>query len=174
MPLLFSSSLVWYRIDQSTAFSILESLVSSGNLPIDVLKSIITYSIGAALKSNPPPTTNLHRLLASLQQRHPNIVEGVSRLSMDENEDQEEAIEHLLLSLSVVGRTGSVVAYFLDTIFTESPAFRRDRRVRYGCCVNGCEWRDTGCSSPEYASHSPRIAWDRFRDLGWYSQSCPP
>ncbi|KAH9989552.1 hypothetical protein BJV77DRAFT_1069406 [Russula vinacea] len=89
------------RIEQSTAFSILESLVSSGNLPNDVLKSITTLSISAALKSNSPPTTNLHRLLASLQQRHPNIVEGVSRLGMDENEGQEEAIEHLLLSLSV-------------------------------------------------------------------------
>lgn len=89
------------RIEQSTAFSILDSLVSSSNVPNDVLKSITTGSIGAALKSNSPPTTNLHRLLASLQQRHPDIVEGTSRLSMNENEGQEEAIEHLLLSLSV-------------------------------------------------------------------------
>jgi hypothetical protein len=147
--------MVWYRIEQSTAFSILESLVSSSNLPNDVLKSVTTYSIGAALKSNSPPTTNLHRFLASLKQRHPNIVEGVSRLSMDENEGQEETIEHLLLSLSVVGRPSSLVAYFLDTFPTESRASRRDSRVGHGCCGDGCERCDTGCSSPEYASYSP-------------------
>lgn len=129
-----------YRIEQSAAFSILDSLVSSGNIPNDVLKSITTGSIGAALKSNSPPSTNLHRLLASLQQRHPDIVEGTSRLSMNENEGQEEAIEHLLLSLSVVGRISSLVAYFLDTIFAESSASRRDLRIGYGGCVNGREW----------------------------------
>ena len=101
---LVNSSLFWYRIEQLTAFSILDSLVSSGNIPYDVLKNIAAGSISAALKSNTPPTTNLHRLLASLQQRHPDIVEGTSRLSMNENEGQEEAIEYLLLSLSVVGR----------------------------------------------------------------------
>jgi hypothetical protein len=56
-------------------------------------------------------------LLASLQQRHPNVVEGISRLSLNENEGQEEAIEHLLLSLSVVIRTGSLVAYFFDFFY---------------------------------------------------------
>lgn len=111
--------MVCYRIEQSTAFSILDSLVSSGKLPEDVLKSITTYSIDAALKSNSPPTPNLRRLLASLQQRHPNIVEGMSRLSTNENEGQVEAIEHLLLSLSVVGRISSSVAYFRDTIFLQ-------------------------------------------------------
>jgi hypothetical protein len=45
--------------------------------------------------------------MVSLQQRHPNIVEDMSRLSIDENEDQEEAIEQLLLSLSVVGKSFS-------------------------------------------------------------------
>jgi hypothetical protein len=128
------------RIEQSTAFSILDSLVSSSNVPNDVLKSITTGSIGAALKSNSPPTTNLHRLLASLQQRHPDIVEGTSRLSMNENEGQEEAIEHLLLSLSVVGRISSLVAYFLDTTSAESSASRRDLWIGYGGGVNGCEW----------------------------------
>ena len=90
----------------------------------------------------------------------------MSRLSTNENEGQEEAIEHLLLSLSVVSRISSLVAYFLDAISAESPASRGDRRVRYGRCVDGCERYDTGCGSPGYASHSPRLAWARFRGLG--------
>lgn len=89
-------------MEQPTTFSILNALVSSSDLPNVVLKSIATHSIDAALESNSLPTTNLHRLLVSLQQRHPNIVEDMSRLSADENKDQEEAIEELLLSLSVV------------------------------------------------------------------------
>ena len=148
-------SLVLYRIEQSTPFSILDSLVSSGNLPNGVLKNITSYSIGAALKSDSPPTTNLHRLLASLQQRHPNVVESMSRLNINENEGQEGAIEHLLLSLSVVGRTSYSVPYFLDTISAESSASRRDCGVRYGRCVAGCERYDTDCRSPEYAPRSP-------------------
>jgi hypothetical protein len=79
----------------------------------------------------------------------------MSRLNINENEGQEEAIEHLLLSLSVVGRTSYSVAYFLDTIFAESSASRRDCGVRYGRCVTGCERYDTDCRSPEYASRSP-------------------
>ena len=59
---------------------------------------------------------------------------------MDENEGQEEAIEHLLLSLSVVGRIGSPVAYFLETTSAESSSSRRDLRIGYGGCVNGREW----------------------------------
>lgn len=136
---LVSSSLFLYSIEQSAAFSILDTLVSSGNIPNDVLKSITTGSIGAALKSNSPPTTNLHRLLASLQQRHPDIVEGTSRLSMNENEGQEEDIERLLLSLSVVGRISSVWRSYLTTS-AESTASRRDLRIGYGGCVNGREW----------------------------------
>ena len=130
----------WYRIEQATAFSILDTLVSSGNIPNGVLKSITTGSIGAALKSNSPPGTNLHRLLASLQQRHPDVVEGTSRLSMNENEGREEAIEHLLLSLSVVGRIRSLVAYFLDTTSAESSASRGDLRIGHGGSVNGRKW----------------------------------
>jgi len=88
---------------------------------------------------------------------------------MNENEVQEEAIEHLLLSLSVVGRISSQVAYFLDTTSAESSACRRDLRIGYGGCVNGRKWRDTGCSSQEHASHYQRIACARLRDLGWYT-----
>jgi hypothetical protein len=45
----------------------------------------------------------------------------MSRLSMNENGGQEEAIERLLLSLSVVGRTSASEAYFLDTILQKAP-----------------------------------------------------
>jgi len=58
---------------------------------------------------------------------------------MNENEGQEESVEHLLLSLSVVGRIISLEAYFLDTAIAESPASRRDLAVGYGGCVNGRE-----------------------------------
>jgi hypothetical protein len=97
-------------VEQPTAFSILSALVSSSNLPNVVLKSITTHSIDAALESNSLPTKNLHRLLVSLQQRHPNTVEDMSRLSINENEGQEEAIEQLLLSLSVVGKISPILA----------------------------------------------------------------
>ena len=103
-------------MEQSAAFSILSALVSSSNLPNVVLKSITTHSIDAALESNSLPTTNLHRLLVSLQQRHPNIVEDMSRLNIDENEGQEEAIEQLLLSLSVVGKIGPILAILFSHI----------------------------------------------------------
>jgi len=107
-------------VEQSTAFSILGALVSSSNLPNVVLKSITTHSIDAALESNSLPTTNLHRLLVSLQQRHPNIVEDMSRLSIDETEGQEEAIEQLLLSLSVVGKISPILPYLFSHISTEN------------------------------------------------------
>jgi hypothetical protein len=58
---------------------------------------------------------------------------------MNENEGQEEAIGHLLLSLSVVGRLSSLMEYFLDTASAESPASRRNLRVGYGGYVNGRE-----------------------------------
>ncbi len=79
-------------------------------------------------------------MLASLQQRHPDIVEGTSRLSMNENEGRDEAMEHLLLSLSIVGRIRYPVAYFLDTISAENSASRRELRIGHGGCVNGREW----------------------------------
>lgn len=107
-------------MEQSAAFSILSALVSSSNLPNVVLKSITTHSIDAALETNSLPTTNLHRLLASLQQRHPNVVEDMSRLSIDENEGQEGAIEQLFLSLSVVGKIRTILAYLFSHISTEN------------------------------------------------------
>ena len=64
----------------------------------------------------------------------------MSRLNMNESEGQEEALEHLLLSLSVVGLISSLVAYFLDTTSAESSASRRNLGIRYGGCVDGCEW----------------------------------
>ena len=98
-----------YRVEQQTVFSILNAVISSSNLPQDLLKSITTNLIDTALQCNSSPTRNLRRLLVSLQQRHPNIVEDGSRLSIDENEGQEEAIQQLLLSLSVVGNISSIL-----------------------------------------------------------------
>jgi len=98
-----------YRVEQQTAFSILNAVISSSNLHQDLLQSITTDLIDTALQCNSSPTRNLHRLLVSLQQRHPNIVQDRSRLSIDENEGQEEAIEQLLLSLSVVGKISSIL-----------------------------------------------------------------
>lgn len=114
LPQVVSSSWVIYRVEQSAAFSILSGLVSSSNLPNGILKNVTTRTMGVALESDSSPTRNLHSLLASLQQRHPNVVEDVLRLTMDENVGQEEAIDQLLLSLSVVGRTSSLVPDLFD------------------------------------------------------------
>ena len=97
-------------MEQPTAFSLLSALISSSNLPNVVLKSITTHSIDAALESNSLPTKSLHPLLVSLQQRHPTTIEDMSRLSIKEDEGQEEAIKQLLLSLSVVGKISFVLA----------------------------------------------------------------
>ena len=115
-----------YSVDQSTAFSILSALVSSSNLPNGVLKNITARSINAALESNSSPTGNLHRLLVSLQQRHPNVVEDVSRLGIDENEGQEASIEHLLLSLSMVRRIGPHSGVTVSHIFRQRTSHPQD------------------------------------------------
>jgi len=129
-----------YRVGQSTAFSILNALISSSNLPDSILKSITTHSINAALESNFSQTRNSHRLLVSLQQRHPNIVEDVSRLSIDENEGQEESIGKLLLSLSVVGRIGFPLwrNSFIH-LSAEDLTSASDPRDGHGGCINGRE-----------------------------------
>jgi hypothetical protein len=115
-----------YRVEQSTAFSILSALISSNNLPDGTLKSITTHSINAALGSNFTQESNSHRLLVSLQQRHPNIVEDVSRLSIDENGGQEESIGQLLLSLSAVGKISSHSGVTVSRIFRQKTSHPRE------------------------------------------------
>ena len=82
--------------------------------------------INAALESNVSQTRNSHRLLVSLQQRYPNIVEDASRLSIDENEGQEESIEQLLLSLSVVRKISSISGVTVSHIFRQKTSHPRE------------------------------------------------
>jgi hypothetical protein len=91
-------------VEEPTGFSVLNTLASSSDTPTSVLKAITNTLILRALKSDSSPNKDLHRLLASLQQRHPELVQDVSRSFIEEDEDQQEAIQQLVLSLSVVRR----------------------------------------------------------------------
>ena len=102
--------LVLYSLEESTGFSLLNALASSSNTPTSVLKTITNSLIHRALKSDSSPKRDLHHLLGSLQQRHPELVQDVSRSFIEEDEDQEEAIQQLVLSLSVVRRVYSLVS----------------------------------------------------------------
>jgi hypothetical protein len=81
---------------------VLNALVASSATPKIVLKTITNAMIPRTLTSDSSPKGDLHRLLASLHQRHPELVQDVSRSFVEENEDQEEAIQKLVLSLSMV------------------------------------------------------------------------
>ena len=85
-----------------------------------VLKSITSTLILRALKSNSSPKRDLHRLLASIQQRHPKLIHDVSRTLIEENEDRQEAIRQLVLSLSVVRRAHSLLSPLFSRALTEN------------------------------------------------------
>ncbi|KAF8259327.1 armadillo-type protein [Lactarius quietus] len=89
------------RLEDATSFSILSALVASSNTPTSVLKTIANTLILRALKSDSSPNGDLHHLLASLQQRYPDLFQDVSHSIIEENEDQQEAIQKLVLSLSL-------------------------------------------------------------------------
>lgn len=89
------------RLEEPTAVSLLNALVASSATPKSVLKTITNTMIPRALKLDSSPRGDLHRLLASLHQRHPELVQDVSRSFVEENEDQQEAIQKLVLSLSM-------------------------------------------------------------------------
>ncbi|KAH8987299.1 hypothetical protein EDB92DRAFT_1876367 [Lactarius akahatsu] len=89
------------RLEEPIGLSVLNALVSSGKVPTSVLKTITNALIFRALKSDSSPRGDLHHLLASFQQRHPGLFQDVSRSFIEENEDQQEAIQQLVLSLSV-------------------------------------------------------------------------
>jgi hypothetical protein len=91
-----------YRVEEPTPFSALNALVSSNSMLSDVLKSVTVHLLGRALELNPSPTGSLHRLLSSLQQRHPDILQDSSRQAIDDDADKQEAVQQLFLSLSVV------------------------------------------------------------------------
>ncbi|KAI9451428.1 hypothetical protein BJY52DRAFT_1297951 [Lactarius psammicola] len=89
------------RLEEPTGCSVLNALVSSSKAPTTVLKTITSTLILRALKTDSSSKRDLHHLLASLQQRHPELFRNVSRSFVEENEDQQEAIQQLVLSLSV-------------------------------------------------------------------------
>ncbi|KAH9054895.1 hypothetical protein EDB87DRAFT_1644309 [Lactarius vividus] len=89
------------RLEEPTSLSVLNALVSSGKAPTSVLKTITNALISRALKADFLSRRDLHHLLASFQQRHPELFQDVSRSFIEENEGQQEAIQQLVLSLSV-------------------------------------------------------------------------
>ncbi|KAI0270487.1 hypothetical protein BC834DRAFT_967272 [Gloeopeniophorella convolvens] len=89
------------RLEEPTAYSLLSSLISSTSAPINVLATITGQLMDRALEGSPSPTSNSHRLLVSLQQRYPTLVQDASRTIIRENEDQQDVVEQLILSLSV-------------------------------------------------------------------------
>ena len=119
---MIESLYVLYSLEELTCFSILNALASSDKTPASVMKTITNSLILCALKSDSSPTRDLHHLLASLQQRHPELVQEVSCSLIEEDEDQQEAIQQLVLSLSVVRSVYSLLSYLFFMHF--------DRKLR--------------------------------------------
>lgn len=94
-------SLLVDRLEEPTGFTVLSALVSFSNTPTGVLKAITDILVLRALETDPSSKRDLHHLLLSLQQRHPELLQDVSRSFIEENEDQQGAIKQLVLSLSV-------------------------------------------------------------------------
>ena len=91
-----------------------------------MLKTIINSLIIRALKSDFSPKRDLHHLLASLRQRHPELVQDVSRSIIEEDEDQQEAVQQLILSLSVVRRVCSFLAYLFFHALQQKTSHKGD------------------------------------------------
>jgi U3 small nucleolar RNA-associated protein 10 len=93
--------LIKYRLDDA---SLLESIIATPSTPIDTVATLtvhlMTVSVNAEIDSQNQLTSR--RLLALVQQRHPAILASCADATMESDESLKEAVEQLVISLSVV------------------------------------------------------------------------
>ncbi|KAI8990419.1 armadillo-type protein [Trametes punicea] len=89
------------RLDDTLVPDIVEALITSQALPGAIARSAAMKLIRELMDLGDAPSTSIMRqLLSQLHQRYPKAVERASRILIEENPSQTDAIERLILSLS--------------------------------------------------------------------------
>ncbi|KAI0632952.1 hypothetical protein C8Q77DRAFT_1120632 [Trametes polyzona] len=123
------------RVEDATAFHIVETVLTSRAL-LGVVARPAAVSLIRLVTGDEIPAENsqrLRQLLSHLHQRHLKAVEAASALLIEEDDDKREAIEQLVLSLSVAVTTplgGDAEAATLLVGSTNADSAIRTRSVR--------------------------------------------
>ncbi|RPD60690.1 hypothetical protein L227DRAFT_501246 [Lentinus tigrinus ALCF2SS1-6] len=89
------------RIDDLAASSIVEALLTSQTLLSGIARSAAAALIHRLTTEEPSSALELRSLLSQLHQRHPAAVHAASKAIIDEDEDKRNAVEQLVLSISL-------------------------------------------------------------------------
>lgn len=91
------------RLEDEKALSLLEAIISVPNLPALVINQSASMLLAvSATNKITPASTSARRLLSIIQQRHPLTLQEAAQLLIEQDETLREAVEQLILSLSVV------------------------------------------------------------------------
>ena len=90
-----------------TASAAVESLLTSPTLLPAVARSAAVTLLHRLTEDEPSGDSalELRSLLSQLHQRHPEVVQAASKAIVEEDEDKRDAVEQLVLSISVVSRS---------------------------------------------------------------------
>ncbi|TFY70773.1 hypothetical protein EVG20_g2223 [Dentipellis fragilis] len=93
------------------ATTLLNALLVAPETPSSLLKQIATVSVDRSIstESSTSEKAVLRRLLSSLYQRHPVVLQDVTQKMIEENEDVRDAVEELSVSLTVTGSSSKKV-----------------------------------------------------------------
>ncbi|KXN83997.1 U3 small nucleolar RNA-associated protein 10 [Leucoagaricus sp. SymC.cos] len=96
------------RLSDDNASVLLESIISMPAVPSPVTEHATTLLVRGALSDETPETATAARsLLSVIQQRHPDTFQRVIKIEQDEEDDLKQAIDQLVLSLSIVTTSSS-------------------------------------------------------------------
>ncbi|EAU87657.2 hypothetical protein CC1G_09118 [Coprinopsis cinerea okayama7 len=106
----------------------LENLVSSPTVPEPVLMRLTSLLVKTA--SSNESSLSERKMLGTLQQRHPAVVQKVTKELIDEDDDSKDTIEQLILSLSVTQNIpASKTTPGLDVIIASTHADANVREI---------------------------------------------
>jgi hypothetical protein len=83
----------------------IESMITAKNVPRSIIYRATTILFNRVLsteENSSSDTTTARRLLSQIQQRHPAILENVAEELREAGESSQEAVEQIVISLSIV------------------------------------------------------------------------
>jgi hypothetical protein len=96
---------VFFRLSDEVSCDFVESIVTSKNVPRAIIYHTTTMLFNRVLATEENSNTDIttaRPLLSQIQQRHPSILEKVAEELREVGEPSEEAIEQVVISLSIV------------------------------------------------------------------------
>ncbi|TFK48252.1 hypothetical protein OE88DRAFT_1664727 [Heliocybe sulcata] len=91
------------RLNDETSRTVLETILTCPEVPDAVIHGALHLLVDAVLDSEDAAHMNEHRrMLTLIQQRYPEILQKTAEKIIAEDEDAKEAVEQLILSLSIV------------------------------------------------------------------------